>query len=64
MTMVKMELVQDLLDREMTRMEFFQLAGAGLLAIVGVTGLLNNLSSISTKRSGSGMGYGGSTYGR
>ena len=58
---------KDLLQTKMNRKEFLQYAGASLLAIIGVTGLLNSITkNVGSKRSSGGYGsspYGGSSDG-
>lgn len=39
--------VQKLLRREMSRREFLGFAGATLLAVVGVTGIIRNLNGVA-----------------
>ncbi|MDZ7786478.1 MAG: hypothetical protein U5L95_05155 [Candidatus Saccharibacteria bacterium] len=59
---------QELLERDMTRKEFLQYLGMGLLGIVGVSSIANNLQKsgfvhrqTSEKPA---AGYGMSAYGR
>lgn len=55
----------DIVDKEVTRREFFSLVGFGLAAVIGLTSLLQFLgkSSPQQPRTGS-AGYGSSAYGR
>jgi hypothetical protein len=56
--------IQEFTQTEMSREEFLKFMGAGLLGIIGVWGLLNNLKNLQTKGVGkSGQGYGSSSYG-
>ena len=58
---------ETLLHKEMSRQEFLRLVGAGILGVVGVTTLVQNLqklaSSPQAKRSRTTSGYGMSPYG-
>lgn len=54
-------LVNDLLEKQMDRREFLTHTGAALLAIIGITGVLNSLSGADKKNRS--HGYGGSVYG-
>ena len=53
--------LQDLLDKEMDRKEFLTHAGAAVLALVGIAGLLKSLNDIGHKSVSS--GYGSGSYG-
>ena len=56
--------IATILNKEMDRKAFLKYSGGVLLAVIGVTGLLNALSGIggeeNTPKSG---GYGGTPYG-
>ena len=54
--------VKQLLSKEMDRREFLAHVGAGVLAVVGITGLLKNLNDFRGKNHVS-SGYGSSIYG-
>lgn len=54
-------ILNDLLEKEMDRREFLTHAGAALLAVVGITGVLSSLRGIDKKHQS--HGYGGSVYG-
>lgn len=56
----------DIVDKEVTRREFFSLVGYGLATLIGITSLLQFLGKSAPQqqpRSGS-VGYGSSAYGR
>jgi len=55
-------LLKELLEKDMDRKEFLAHVSAGLLAVVGITGLLKTLNNYSTKTSVQ-SGYGSSPYG-
>lgn len=62
---------QDLLQKEMDRKQFLKVLGTGILSMIGISALLNNLEKISRvevapKELGRGVshkGYGSSPYG-
>jgi hypothetical protein len=55
----------DIVDKEVTRREFFSLVGYGLAAVIGLTSLLQFLGKSSTQQPRTGSaGYGSSAYGR
>ena len=55
----------DIVDKEVTRREFFSLVGFGLAALIGLTSLLQFLGKSAPQQSRSGSaGYGSSAYGR
>jgi hypothetical protein len=53
-----------LMSKEMDRKDFLKYSGGVLLAIIGVSGLLNTLLRLGGDRSDSHGGYGGRSYGR
>lgn len=56
--------LQKLFDKQMNRKEFLAHMGAGVLAVVGVSGLLKNLVNYSSRpRRQVSSGYGSSSYG-
>ena len=55
------EQIDELFNKEMTRKEFLQHVGAGILVLFGVSGLLKALTQQQTRKQG--MGYGSSAYG-
>lgn len=63
--MIKNNNLARLMNKEMDRKDFLKYSGGVLLAVVGVTGLLNTLLRLgnedSNKKNG---GYGSSAYGR
>ncbi len=65
--MLKVAALNDLLQQEVSRKEFLKYMGAGVLALIGVTTLINNLSALQTlktSRKKANSGYGVSYYGR
>jgi hypothetical protein len=52
-----------LMSKEMDRKDFLKYSGGVLLAVIGISGLLNTLLRLGNER-GSQGGYGGSAYGR
>jgi hypothetical protein len=57
------QVLDELLDKEMDRREFLAHAGAAALAVIGVAGLLKSLSNMNSKQVSNGYGsgvYGGS----
>jgi hypothetical protein len=60
--MVKNNQIARLMSKEMDRKDFLKYSGGVLLAVVGVTGLLNTLFRLGGEQSP--RGYGGSSYGR
>lgn len=56
--------LNDLLSREMSRKEFLQYIGSGVLVLFGVSGLMRALLQLQPKSSRAvGMSYGSSAYG-
>jgi hypothetical protein len=56
--------IQKLLQSEMSRREFLGFMGAATLAVVGVSGILRSLNSLTGSRTDQGQdGYGASSYG-
>lgn len=54
-----------LMSKEMDRKDFLKYSGGVLLAVIGVSGLLNTLLRLGGERGGESRGgYGGSPYGR
>ncbi len=63
--MIKNNQVAQLMSKEMDRKEFLKYGGGVLLAVIGVTGLLNTIFRLSNSQSEGGRsGYGSSSYGR
>lgn len=65
--MVKLESVHDLLQKDVSRQEFLRYIGIGLLGLIGVTSMLQNLhlsSGQQTPKQARTSGYGYSAYGR
>ncbi len=64
--MIKVNAINDLLKQEVSRKEFLKYMGAGVLALIGITTLLNNLSALNSSQSGkkANVGYGSNYYGR
>lgn len=55
----------DMVDKEVTRREFFSLVGYGLAALIGLTALLQFLGKATPEQPRTGSaGYGSSAYGR
>lgn len=54
--------LKQLLRKQVTRKEFLQLVGLGVLSLVGVTKLLGNVAP-TTKTSGGNIDYGVDEYG-
>jgi hypothetical protein len=54
--------INELLATQMSRKEFLQHIGAGILVVFGISGLLKALTQQNRGRS-QGMGYGSSAYG-
>lgn len=54
------EQIDELLSKEMSRKEFLQHVGSGLLILFGISGLIN---ALQPKKTGRSMGYGSSAYG-
>jgi hypothetical protein len=59
--MLKNNHITKLLTKEMDRKDFLKYSGGVLLAVIGVTGLLNTLSKVGDDHKN---GYGTSAYGR
>lgn len=56
--------IDELLKKEVSRKEFLGLIGAGLLSIVGISGLLKNLNiDLNKKTTSNLLDYGGDVYG-
>ena len=53
----------DLLPKEMDRKQFLQHVGAGVLAVVGVSGLIKALTDPHKQRSKTSSGFGMGSYG-
>lgn len=53
--------LENLLSREMTRKEFLQHVGSGMLIMFGISGLLKAMTRQNSSKQG--MGYGSSAYG-
>lgn len=56
-----MKQIDELMQKEVTRREFLTLVGAGLVSIIGFTGLIRTLLDKQHHQS---SGYGSSGYGR
>lgn len=56
------KLLENVMQKELSRREFLSYIGAGILAVIGVTGLLKSLG-LHTPQPKSTMGYGGGAYG-
>lgn len=61
--MLKNNHIAKLLTKEMDRKDFLKYSGGVLLAVIGVTGLLNTLSKVGGDDDNK-NGYGTSAYGR
>ena len=55
--------IDGILQKEMSRQEFLTLIGAGVLSLVGISSLLNMLSTKSKTQQQEPLGYGMSPYG-
>lgn len=55
--------IQELLNQEMSRKEFLQRIGSGILIFIGVGGILKALAGQQSKGRVSNTGYGSSAYG-
>ncbi len=62
--MIKNSDIAKLMNKEMDRKDFLKYSGGVLLAVVGVTGLLNTLLRVGGEDSSPKSGYGSSAYGR
>lgn len=65
--MLKIDSLQGLLEKEVSRKEFLQLAGAAILGIIGFTSFVNNIHKFTksqTSKSKGASGYGNASYGR
>lgn len=62
--MIKNNNLARLMNKEMDRKDFLKYSGGVLLAVVGVTGLLNTLLRLGGDDSSQKGGYGSSAYGR
>lgn len=58
---VAIEILDELLEKEMDRKEFLRHAGAAALALVGIAGLLKSFNDMTHKSVSS--GYGSGAYG-
>ena len=56
-------IVEKALEKEMDRKEFLVHAGAGLLTVVGVGGILKSLTGAEKHHRHTSAGYGSSAYG-
>lgn len=63
---MKLIAIHDLLQKDISRQEFFKYMGAGFLALIGITSLINNLAALDPahKTKKISKGYGTSAYGR
>lgn len=67
---MKIENIQEILKKEMSRKEFFQHVGVFLVGIIGITGLISHFSKSFNyqpkqgSRSAQSSGYGARPYGR
>lgn len=61
-----MNKIQELMQQEISRQEFLRYIGVAILGIIGVSSLLQNLTSLSSSKSNhqESGGYGASPYGR
>lgn len=55
--------IDQLFSKEMSRKEFLQHVGSGVLILFGISGLLKALTQQQTSGRKQGMGYGSSAYG-
>lgn len=62
--MIKNTNIAKLMSKQMDRKDFLKYSGGVLLAVVGITGLLNTLLQVGGEDSNPKGGYGGSAYGR
>ena len=62
--MNKNKTIARIMSKEMDRKDFLKYSGGVLLAVVGITGLLETLSRIGSDGKRQTGGYGGSSYGR
>ncbi len=62
--MIKNTNLARLMNKEMDRKDFLKYSGGVLLAVVGITGLLNTLLKVGGEDSNRKGGYGSSAYGR
>lgn len=60
--MLKNDITQ-LLEREMDRKGFLKHLGAAVIALTGVTALINSLAKQPTNQAGQAFGYGDGAYG-
>lgn len=60
---MRQKLIKKLFDKEMDRKEFLAHIGAGVLTVVGVSGLTKTLLDFSGSRQHREYGYGSSVYG-
>jgi len=61
--MTKNNHIARLMSKEMDRKDFLKYSGGVLLAVVGISGLLNTLLRLGGEQENP-RGYGGSSYGR
>ena len=64
--MYKINNIQDILQKQVSRGEFVQFIGIAFLSIIGVTSLMQNLQSLSHTKPAENrsIGYGTNAYGR
>jgi hypothetical protein len=62
--MTKNNHIARLMSKEMDRKDFLKYSGGVLLAVIGVSGLLNTLLRLGGDQQDNPRGYGGSSYGR
>ena len=55
--------IDTLFSKEMSRKEFLQHIGAGILIVFGVSGVLKALTQQQTRTHKASLGYGASAYG-
>lgn len=55
--------IDTLFSKEMSRKEFLQHVGSGLLIVLGISGMLKALNGQQSSSRPQGMGYGASAYG-
>jgi len=56
--------VAKLMTKEMDRKDFLKYTGGVVLAVIGVTGLMNTLMKLGGNDNHQSGGYGGSAYGK
>jgi predicted tellurium resistance membrane protein TerC len=64
--MINKKIFNELLQKDMSRKQFLQMAGAAVLSVIGFTAFLKNLEKFAGHHSGKKVerGYGSSSYGR